>query len=456
MNLDRFITANRIIDLSSDDLTGALRELIGTCDFEEIAQYGKKRLLRELLDREQTMTTNLGNGVALPHLRLPLKRRYLLAIGRCPRGLSHEGSEDYADIRLVVLLLASTTARNYLNALSTLAGTFQDQGQVRRLVEAEGIVSFRREVRRILSGESRQPSGKPTRINRLILREAEKIANATGCRSVLLFGDTFAGGIELTDNFQSQRTLLITRSGAESVETEGKVSEVLSIRAFSANRMSQLRSAILIGLTRGLLAPDELVCCVGGLPQSNRFDTILIVDVAREFRALFSSREHAVPPTLPPTLRPEVLERVLAIATELGMEGREGRKVGCLFVLGDTQKVLEYSKPLVLNPFHGYREEERNVLNPFMDETVKEFSSLDGAFIIRGNGVIEAAGTLLRAPDYPDLLPSGLGARHAAAAAITKSTRSVAIVVSESTGQVTLFADGDLVPLLGHPLGGNF
>ena len=149
------------------------------------------------------------------------------------------------------------------------------------------------------------------------------------------------------------------------------------------------------------------------------------------------------------------MERVLAIAMELGMEGREGKKVGCLFVLGDTQKVLEFSKPLVLNPFYGYREEDRNVLNPFMDETVKEFSSIDGAFIIRGNGVIEAAGTLLRAPEYPDL-PGGLGARHAAAAAITKSTRSLAIVVSESTGHVTLLSHGDMVSLLGHPLGGNF
>jgi len=176
------------------------------------------------------------------------------------------------------------------------------------------------------------------------------------------------------------------------------------------------------------------------------------VDIASEFQSLFMEKT----PSLPPSLRPEVMERVLAIAMELGMEGREGRKVGCLFVLGDTQKVLEFSKPLVLNPFHGYREEDRNVLNPFMDETVKEFSSIDGAFIIRGNGVIEAAGTLLRAPEYPDRLPSGYGARHAAAAAITKSTKSLAIVVSESTGQVTLFSNGDMLSLVGHPLGSNF
>lgn len=452
MHLDRFLTASRILDLTSRDLKGALVELLDCCEIEEIEKYGKNKILKELLEREHTITTNLGNGVALPHLRLPMKRRYILAVGRCPEGLTHEGSDDYKDVRIVLLLMASESTKNYLNALAAIAQIFQDPKVVDRLMLPPTLPELRQEVKRTLSGAVSKPRSKPTRINRLILREAERIATSAKCGSVLIFGDTFAGGIEITQNFKSLRTVLVTQGGAESVETDGKIKQFLPIRSFSNHRMSQLRSAILIGLTRGIFDPYEHICCVGGLPQSNRFDTILVVDIASEFQSLFMERT----PSLPPSLRPEVMERVLAIAMELGMEGREGRKVGCLFVLGDTQKVLEFSKPLVLNPFHGYREEDRNVLNPFMDETVKEFSSIDGAFIIRGNGVIEAAGTLLRAPEYPDRLPSGYGARHAAAAAITKSTKSLAIVVSESTGQVTLFSNGDMLSLVDHPLGSNF
>jgi len=451
MHLERFITRSRIVDLTSSDLPGALNELLDSCDVESLETHNKKKLLKELLGREQTITTNLGNGVALPHVRIPMKRRYIMAVGRCPEGLSYDGSDDYRDVKLVLLLLASENARNYLNALAAIAGIFQDKRAVERLMAPVGLEEFRKEVKATLGGDPQTPKEKPTRINRLILREAEKIAQSARCKSVLLFGDTFAGGVELTSSFKNLKTVLVTQAGAESVEDGDQVSEYLPIRSFSNHRMSQLRSAILIGLTRGIFESNELICCVGGLPQSNRFDSILIVDVAREFSTLFSDRSHP----LPPSIRPEVMERVLAIAMELGLEGREGKKVGCLFVLGDTQKVLEFSKPLVLNPFYGYREEDRNVLNPFMDETVKEFSSIDGAFIIRGNGIIEAAGTLLRAPEYPDL-PGGLGARHAAAAAITKSTRSLAIVVSESTGQVTLFIHGDMVSLLGQAVGGNF
>jgi DNA integrity scanning protein DisA with diadenylate cyclase activity len=141
------------------------------------------------------------------------------------------------------------------------------------------------------------------------------------------------------------------------------------------------------------------------------------------------------------------LERVLAVATELAVEGREGKPVGCLFVVGDTERVEKLTKPLVLNPFFGYKEEDRNILNPFMDETIKEFSSIDGAFIIRGDGVVESAGSLLQATDIKHVLPSGLGSRHAAAAAISVATDAIALVVSSSTGQVTLFRSGVMLPL---------
>jgi DNA integrity scanning protein DisA with diadenylate cyclase activity len=118
-----------------------------------------------------------------------------------------------------------------------------------------------------------------------------------------------------------------------------------------------------------------------------------------------------------------------------------------LFVVGDTTRVDRMVKPLVLNPFYGYKDEDKNILNPFMDETVKEYSTLDGAFVIRGDGVVLSAGSLIQAADFDHPLPSGLGSRHAAAAAISVATDCVSIVVSSSSGQLTLFRRGVMVPL---------
>jgi DNA integrity scanning protein DisA with diadenylate cyclase activity len=189
----------------------------------------------------------------------------------------------------------------------------------------------------------------------------------------------------------------------------------------------------------------------GGIAGSNQFDTVVVVDVEREFQTLLTGPADL----LPADVKPEVLERVLAVAMDLAVEGREGRPVGGLFVVGDSDRVDKFIKPLVLNPFYGYKEEDRNILSPFMDETIKEFSSIDGAFIIRGDGVVESAGSLIQAADYDHALPSGLGSRHAAAAAISVATRCIAIVISSSTGQVTLFRRGVMLPLTEKRMSGS-
>ena len=97
--------------------------------------------------------------------------------------------------------------------------------------------------------------------------------------------------------------------------------------------------------------------------------------------------------------------------------------------------------------FYGYKPEDRNVLNPFMDETVKEYSLIDGAFIIDSSGVLEAAGALIHTPDFKLQLPGGLGARHAAAYSISLMADCISIVVSSSTGQITLFRKGQMLPI---------
>jgi DNA integrity scanning protein DisA with diadenylate cyclase activity len=294
-------------------------------------------------------------------------------------------------------------------------------------------------------GGIRPVQAQQNRINRLMLREAERVAQGASCGTLMIFGDTFVGGIE-SDTLPSRlKTILVTRNpiDASGGETREGFAETIQVRSFSRQRLAQLRSALLMALTRGLIAFNDRVCCIGGMTGSNQFDTLVVVDVEREFQTLLTGHNDL----LPEDVKAEVLERVIAVATELAVEGREGRPIGSLFVVGDTAKVEKFIKPLVLNPFYGYKEEDRNILNPFMDETIKEFSSIDGAFVIRGDGVVESAGSLIQATDAEHNLPSGLGSRHAAAAAVSVATNCISIVVSSSSGQVTLFRRGVMLPL---------
>jgi len=443
MRLDRYISKNRIIDLVSRDLEGALKELLEVCDSGK-EDFDEKELLEDLLDREKTMTTYLGSGIALPHLRIPMKRAYLFAIGRCPDGLEFEGHGEYKDLRLIFLLLASDKEKSYLNVLASLARTFQEPAVVERLIDSPDLATLRSNVATAFGRPKDPQKSKDNKFNRLILREAVKIATGAKCSSVMVFGDTFAGGVDIADDFGDFKTLLVTQSASEMTQAKRAFNAIIPVRSFGNNRLSQLRSAMLIGLTRGLIKSNERMCCVGGIQQSNQFDTLVVVDVEREFQSVFTRQSDM----LPASVKPEVLERVLGIATELSVEGREGKPIGTLFVIGEAAKIKPYVKQLVLNPFHGYEREERNILNPFMDETVKEFSFIDGAFIINGDGVLEAAGSMIHAPDYIHELPSGLGTRHAAANAISIASDCIALVVSASSGQVTLFRRGQMLPLI--------
>ncbi len=449
MRLEKFITRQRIVDLVSADLKGALTELlrVSVSRFEDL---NPDLLLKALLQRENTMTTYLGLGVALPHVRVKMRRRYVLAIGRSLPGIRYDGLKDNERIQLIIMLIADEGARDYLQVLASLARLVKEPEFVHGLIHAPDLDTFHQRLSTGLGGITLRPMQfQENRINRIIFREADRVAKGSGCSAIMVFGDTFAGGIKGGRLFAAARTILVTRNLGDASEERKFFGDIVQVRSFSSQRLAQLRSAVLVALTRELIGFNDRVCCVGGIAGSDRFDTVVVVDVEREFQTLLTG--HA--DLLPHDVKPEVLERVLMVATDLAVEGREGRPVGSLFVLGDTDQVEKFIKPLVLNPFFGYKDEDRNILSPFMDETIKEFSSIDGAFVIRGDGVVHSAGSLIQATDYDLKLPSGLGSRHAAAAAISVATQCVSVVVSSSTGQVTLFRNGVMLPLTEKRIG---
>jgi diadenylate cyclase len=141
----------------------------------------------------------------------------------------------------------------------------------------------------------------------------------------------------------------------------------------------------------------------------------------------------------------QVVDAMIQLALQIGQEGFEGHAVGTIITIGDHNNVMEKSRQLTLNPFQGISESERNVLDPRIREAIKNFSVLDGAFVIREDGVVLAAGRYLSAADDEVKIPLGLGARHAAAAGITASTKCIALVVSQTSGAVRLFKEGNIV-----------
>ncbi len=117
----------------------------------------------------------------------------------------------------------------------------------------------------------------------------------------------------------------------------------------------------------------------------------------------------------------DTLRLVVDLAVEIGRDGREGKPVGSLFVVGNHRKVMQMSHEQVHDPFRGYNKKERMIRNPRVRESIKEIAQLDGAFVISADGIVCGAGRNIDAPAEGLTLSKGLGSRHWAAAAISKA-----------------------------------
>jgi DNA integrity scanning protein DisA with diadenylate cyclase activity len=142
---------------------------------------------------------------------------------------------------------------------------------------------------------------------------------------------------------------------------------------------------------------------------------------------------------------------LIEIALRLAAEGREGKPIGTIFVIGDESQLEPYLRQLVLNPCEGHPQRDRNIHNTDFFETVREFAGLDGGFIVNAKGIVQSAGTYLDAPAKRVKLRPGLGARHTAALSITAVTNAIAIAISSSSGTVTVFHEGRPILELERP-----
>jgi hypothetical protein len=297
------------------------------------------------------------------------------------------------------------------------------------------------------------------KVTEAILNSAMTLSRQVSAKSIVFDAEVFESRGELEEALAliEQPVVVAIRAkspsegmksdaGMESLEAGKEEARVrvtrLSVPNVPMSRTGQIKVLVLVGVAEQVFGKGDLIICLSGVHSSNRLDMITLLKVGDEPEFFLTDEQHP----LPPDVDPSVFERVLSIASELAVEGRESRSVGALFVLGDSEVVLDKSRQLVINPFHGYPEADRNILTGNLDETIKEFANIDGAFIIRGDGVILAAGRyLVPQGKSSESIRSGLGSRHESAAAITRATDAVAVVLSQSTSTITVFNSGRIM-----------
>jgi diadenylate cyclase len=274
-----------------------------------------------------------------------------------------------------------------------------------------------------------------------LLEVAARLHESSGADAVLLLVDQRTDWERVTLLVGSARVLVAAdeESHLAGASDHGLKPILLDVAGLPVHE--RLTQALLECVAAELIAPEAQVVAVYSGFEAGTVDSVSVLRLEEHLGQL-TSRDLRNLETKVPL---ETLKIVVDLAVEIGREGREGKPVGTLFVVGDTRKVMQSSHATGFDPVRGYSRAERKLTDPRVREGIKEIAQLDGAFVVGPDGTVEGAARYIDASAENVSVAKGLGARHWAAAAITRRTKSVAVAVSETNGTVRLFQNGDVV-----------
>ncbi len=110
------------------------------------------RLLHVLLEREKISTTAIGEGVAIPHGKLPDVERVLGVFGRSPKGIDFDSLDGEPTYLFFTLIAPEGAAADHLKALARISRLLKDRSFRDRLMQGQ----TREEIFRIISEEDQK------------------------------------------------------------------------------------------------------------------------------------------------------------------------------------------------------------------------------------------------------------------------------------------------------------
>ncbi len=240
----------------------------------------------------------------------------------------------------------------------------------------------------------------------------------------------------------TDKPIIVAVDSPEDLEGASEANlKTLALNKEKAPLLERLQHALLEAAADEMIRPNGEVIAVYSGFQQGRLDSISHLQLDERMRRLTTRDLQMLESSVPL----KTVKTVVDLAVQVGREGREGKPVGTLFVVGDHRKVLEHSSDSGVDPFRGYARKFRSLLDAKVQEDAKEIAQLDGAFVITSDGFIERSRQILEVSHEDLTMSKGLGSRHWAAAAITRKTKAIAVVVSQSTGTVRLYQNGHLV-----------
>ena len=133
MNLDEILTPSRVVvDVISSSKKSALEQLARGAS-QGVPELTPAQAFDSLVERERLGSTALGQGIAIPHGRIPHLKSMVGAFMRVSNGVKFDSIDGEPVDLFFALFVPSDTNEKHLEALSHLAALFSDIELVARL-----------------------------------------------------------------------------------------------------------------------------------------------------------------------------------------------------------------------------------------------------------------------------------------------------------------------------------
>jgi len=103
---------------------------------------GRDEILRAVLEREATLSTAIGNGVAVPHAKVDGVPRLLLAFGRAPQGVDFDSPDGKPVYAAFLLVSPKAVASPHVQALAAISRIMIRDGVTDRVLEVGSPRAF--------------------------------------------------------------------------------------------------------------------------------------------------------------------------------------------------------------------------------------------------------------------------------------------------------------------------
>ena len=139
--LNRILTPERVIFFDTDEKAAALKTLCAALGTSPLI-HNEAELEQAVFRREELMSTGIGFGVGVPHVRLTSVDDLVMALGIARKPLADYSSLDEVPVQIVCMVAAGGTQHpQYIRALSSISSRLKDEDTRRALIGSSDAMS---------------------------------------------------------------------------------------------------------------------------------------------------------------------------------------------------------------------------------------------------------------------------------------------------------------------------